>query len=637
MSSPRWTQILVFVAAAALLAGAGLLQQPLDEQSQRHELVPRDDMSARQYPGVRLLMMAPGGARAVAVNYLWARSEQLKQDGKFHEASQLASMITTLQPHYVGAWSFQAWNMAWNISVATQTPEERWLWVHNGMKLLRDDGIRLNPRALILYKELGWVFFSKMSDTMDEMHMVYKQRWAGMMQRVLASPPLGETDEVIDAFRPIAAAPLDRDPLRQGKETIQADKLREVLTDGSVAAYADLLRKQGVEVGWALLDAYNRLSTDDAAASFRLAPPELKTDADKSLSALLNDPARKPALGKLLAFARAQVLWNTYRMDPAWMLEMMERFKAPLDWRSTLTHGMYWVWYGIRVCGSEQLGSIDSLNTDRVLLDSLKRMTFYGRMWCRQNPQSPDMPDVFTSADWRYIKPTCDAYDHYSDAIANAVVGELMHDAKNTFEAGHTNYTIVGIEMLYAMGRTEEASRLLDYIRKRYNKNDPDWRLELEEFVMDRLNREGKPIPDVASALHTAAVITAHAHLGAGRQDGYRAYMRFANLVYDKFNTDAADRLRWPPRDIVQGGIILELLIDPRPYGLTMPLADRIKVYQSLNPNMQAMLYAAIEQLLRPEIEADGLDFDRAIPKPPDYEEILKQLRRRMEPLAQPG
>ena len=107
---------------------------------------------------------------------------------------QLASWICKVQPRFPSVWAFNAWNMAWNISVTTYTPEERWNWVYNGVKLLRDEGIKQNPRAVNLYKELAWIFVNKMSATTDQYHLFYKKNWAWRMHLVLGSPPdpLGE-------------------------------------------------------------------------------------------------------------------------------------------------------------------------------------------------------------------------------------------------------------------------------------------------------------------------------------------------------------------------------------------------------------------------------------------------------------
>ncbi|MDY6913262.1 MAG: hypothetical protein SVT52_02225, partial [Planctomycetota bacterium] len=279
MSVRPWiAQCLWFAVACGLLVAAGLLQGPMQQQRQQQEFTSPGDVVAQNHPEVALLTTAPGGLRALLVNYLWIRAEQLKNQGRFFDAMQLAELICKFQPRFAGVWSFHSWNMAWNISVATHTPAERWMWVSNGIRLLRDNGIPLNPRSLILYKDLGWIFFSKMGQTTDEMHKVYKQRWAAEMQRLLGAPPAGTTAQVIEAFRPIAAAPLDKDPRRQGLKPIQPGQLAVLLRDPGVAAYAELLAGYDVRVDESLLDAYNRYSLDDGAAMVRVGPPVLKTE-----------------------------------------------------------------------------------------------------------------------------------------------------------------------------------------------------------------------------------------------------------------------------------------------------------------------------------------------------------------------
>src|SRR2546426_7953234 len=36
-------------------------------------------------------------------------------------------------------WRYQAWNMAFNISVKFRDPADRWRWVSRGIELLRDE------------------------------------------------------------------------------------------------------------------------------------------------------------------------------------------------------------------------------------------------------------------------------------------------------------------------------------------------------------------------------------------------------------------------------------------------------------------------------------------------------------------
>lgn len=130
-------------------------------------------------------LAALGSFRGVAVNALWQRAEQLKQEGKFFEANNLAEMITTLQPRYPEAWNFHGWNMAYNISVKCKTKEERWDWVQKGMALIRDRGIPNNPNGVVLYRSLGWILGHKMAGQTDDFHWYYKERWVDTWQTLL--------------------------------------------------------------------------------------------------------------------------------------------------------------------------------------------------------------------------------------------------------------------------------------------------------------------------------------------------------------------------------------------------------------------------------------------------------------------
>jgi len=56
---------------------------------------------------------------------------------------------------------------------------------------------------------------------------------------------------------------------------------------------------------------------------------------------------------KVLAFLRAQILWNEYRMDPQYMQALMMRY-GPMDWRSVWAHGLYWSSYGCHVVERER-------------------------------------------------------------------------------------------------------------------------------------------------------------------------------------------------------------------------------------------------------------------------------------------
>ena len=79
--------------------------------------------------------------------------------------------------------------MAYNISVKFRDPADRWRWVQSGIELLRDQGLRYNPKEPLIYRELAWFFQHKIGQTMDDAHLVYKQAWATNMASVLGNGP----------------------------------------------------------------------------------------------------------------------------------------------------------------------------------------------------------------------------------------------------------------------------------------------------------------------------------------------------------------------------------------------------------------------------------------------------------------
>ena len=146
---------------AVLLAAVFLVAWPAGSSgpstpSARPWACPRIKDTSGMPADIAFTSLALGGFRGLAVDYFWIRAEMLRQDGRYYEANQLANWICKLQPRFVRVWSFHAWNLAYNMSVLTQTFKERWNWVYNGIKLLRDEGIRYNPKAVSLYRELGW-------------------------------------------------------------------------------------------------------------------------------------------------------------------------------------------------------------------------------------------------------------------------------------------------------------------------------------------------------------------------------------------------------------------------------------------------------------------------------------------------
>ena len=170
----------------ALLAGGGLTQRSMNRDRDKLGLT-RIEPLENAPPVLAFTTVALGGFRGLISNALWIRANDLQDQDKFFEMSQLADWITKLEPHFAQVWLVQAWNMAYNISVKFKDYPDRWRWVQRGIELLRDEGLKYNPNELLMYRELAWFFQHKMGANLDDAHMYYKQQWVIEMAPVFGS------------------------------------------------------------------------------------------------------------------------------------------------------------------------------------------------------------------------------------------------------------------------------------------------------------------------------------------------------------------------------------------------------------------------------------------------------------------
>lgn len=180
-------------------------QRSLNGDRERLNLTTNEPL-ANAPPALAFTTVALGGFRGIIANALWMRASDLQEEEKFFELIQLADWITKLQPRFAAVWSFQAWNLAYNVSVKFPDHASRWKWVREGLSLLRDQGLRYNPGSADLHYRLAYMFQHKLADDQDSAHNLYKAAWKQEMESLLG----GATPNWEELLRPITPAARDR-------------------------------------------------------------------------------------------------------------------------------------------------------------------------------------------------------------------------------------------------------------------------------------------------------------------------------------------------------------------------------------------------------------------------------------------
>ena len=124
-----------------------------------------------------MIVAGLGGFRGLIAEVIWFRADRLQEEGRYAELAQLATTLTMLEPHTPDVWAYAAWNLAYNVSVMMPDAPERWRWVEAGIRLLRDDGLRLNPGDPAIYRELAWMFLAKIGGDIDSAAPHYREQW----------------------------------------------------------------------------------------------------------------------------------------------------------------------------------------------------------------------------------------------------------------------------------------------------------------------------------------------------------------------------------------------------------------------------------------------------------------------------
>jgi hypothetical protein len=591
-------------------------------------------------PPIVAIGTAIGALRGLIANYLWIKLQQQKDDGLFYEVMADADLVTKLQPRFPEVWGFHGHNMAYNISVLTNTPQERWSWVNAGIDLVRKRGLRYNPNDLGLNKEIAFWFAHKIDGVSDDAHLHYKREFAKEWHFLLGMPGYSQADRE-QALREIAAAPETHEELlRTHPEVAELEKrLTEGLAPFDRRFAFRLDRDFLVNMGkWLAIKSSAYAKILDLEKRFAQSDPVFAT-----FDRVLADPAMEPARRQLLAFLRRKVLLEEYNMDPARMADYTRDW-GPLDWRHPQAHAFYWGKIGAEQGGARYTSEDDVykiINNDRLTIQAMQAMNHSGMMGV--DPFSNDNPSRMHDNRWiksieRYFRELYQK--HYKTRGAGG----------DTFCDFHENFMAQAIRQLYRSGDYEGAQEIMKNLDGLYGTGglipNMKYAKPVEDFVRDTTYGEYEMVPDTART-------DVYASLQRGFRDGLlmgnrkvldeavkfakelteyfqsTRYTDFVNKFGEKRMADLVDDLRGSV-----GAVFTQLLLDRN-----QPLLDRLVMYNRASEDQRRLVFDAVREPLAAELAEGPLgqiySIEQVLAEPPDMESFREvqaaEARRRLE------
>ena len=615
----RFVEAIASATLIGCLAAAGVLMPSITLQRQELQLVISTEGTRGMPPHVALATAALGTFRGLAVDFLWVRADALQDKGEFFEAQTLSQWITALQPRFPKVWGFQAWNLAYNISVSTKEPAERWVWINRGINLLRLQGIPLNPGDANLPMELGWLFFHKIGGKNDREHWYYKARLAREFREFLGDTTGGRTSaQAVERFRKIADAPESHDAMRADPAVRDA---LELLEKHAATPNEDFLRMMGRVV------LYN--SSIDTKL---LAGKVLPSGTNRGLvSALVEDQRLATAVfDTIIPHLQKRVLADRYRMEPRFMLELLQKY-GPLDWAHPHAHGIYWSEKGIAV-GRKVLrrDRLNELTIIRTRLGNLQHLMRSGRL---EFDPLADRIDILP--DPRFIE----AYEQgMQDAIrliqsdAGVSAGEFGLATVEDLLTGYESFLQQATVFSYLYGDDREAAGCFGKLRtlaEESGKPDqPLYNEGLDGFLMLRLGEVMEiDISNTRQFLDAMIQRAMLDGLAAGRIDTFNRFLKLAYTVYDKrYGVSAPGTMhvnkeaQLPPFPR-----IVDVSFRSAMKQESSPVLIRARIWAWAPDELKARNWAQLGETLTAQAKAEGLDPARAFPQPPDTEKSGEQ------------
>jgi len=561
----------------------------INSQREKMKLISNEPLENAP-PSLAFATIAMGAFRGLVVDVLWMRADRLKEQGQFFDAKQLAEWITTLQPRFASVWEFQAWNMAYNISVAIPAtqPDQRWRWVKNGYELLRDQGIPLNPKSILLYRELARIFQHKIGGITDDAHKHYKLQLAMAME-----PLLGPADD--QTFCALAEAPAD---------------WQQIIKDANVTPLITALKS-----------ADKTFSNDDEFVSNYLSLRQNPSRFNPAAFETIDNFRGTEALKKFDIFTKAYHLRKTWKLDPVLMQELNKLYgpidrndpnkHLPLDWRHPDSHAIYWAVKGLQVASKKGVQtpgqkdySADEINTDRIVNHSLQNLFRNGKIFIydvsAEEPADSSLQPPQTQTSEIFLRPDLRMFEPYNKSILTIIkkYTNPKKDSYNSHQIGHRNMLKNAMFSFYQAGHIRRAQKIYDQLRKLYPSDE--FKVPLTIFVRSRLREELRTL-GLNDAKEIIQMMLMESYFRYAVHDDDEAFgkEKMAKEVYDHYQSMYSDenRIGLPDFKLLRYFALRDFFDDEQyPLNLRRNLLGRIKIER---PELAEQLKREEEKMLK--------------------------------------
>ncbi len=419
-SGTGWSAMLLFLILTGFLNQKYFLS---NESGYRGAVLQGDEKFP---PSLALTTIVLGPLRGLIANTLWWRISEQQDEGNYFEVIQLSEWITALQPENPRVWTYQAWNMAYNVAYEFPDGDSKWKWIFRSYKLLAMDAIKYNPESYEIKKETARIFFDRIGSSVDPGAPVFRKKWASLIIKYL---PQGDREEL----KKLALAPRNESELRKNQD------MDQLLRDAEKAGL-DLLNQE-------TFYAYQTWSGSQKKIILE------KRDSQKNL-------------GLLDSYFRASGLRKELGLDPKRMLYIDNEYGS-FDWRLYQAYVVYFA----------ATGSFGDFLHETAFRHPMIRQAMTSSFLDGRLLLEPEYGIFVTTPNFKIIAKLHDYYDYM-----------MIHNYSPRMDALHKDFLERAAAILYSYNQIDAAKEVFGHFKEGYADESLDFETYIADSLYKTLH-----------------------------------------------------------------------------------------------------------------------------------------------------